>query len=156
MLIPIKNTLFLFYIYITFPAFIWHLIHLHITSDSNFMANLGCGKWKLWFWENSPQSYQFGIISVGGTPQKAYFHNIMDFGLIYNDRKSLVWHFISKRIWKRLMFFCTLLPLLRSLQVPPDSLSMMQDHKYNEKWDIKLQKRWSNLHHSNHWQAWRQ
>ena len=34
------------------------------------MAILGHGKRKLWFWENSSQIYQFGIISVRGTPQK--------------------------------------------------------------------------------------
>ena len=50
-----------------------HNVSFHMTtylSSSTFIVILNCEKKILWFWEKSPQSCQFGIISVRGTPQK--------------------------------------------------------------------------------------
>ena len=41
------------------------------------MTILGHGKRKLWFLENSSQIYQFGIISVRKTPQKANLKGVL-------------------------------------------------------------------------------
>ena len=105
----------------TISAFKWHLIHLHLTSGSNFMAILGCGKRKLWLWENSLQCCQFGIISVRKTQQKANFNNFIGFQI---DR--IFWTMIEKvtnisflgnlkMTW--VIVFCTILSLLRILLV---------------------------------------